>query len=528
MADCLTRHWTVTQPIKSPAQLEAEQYLFCLPWFNDQYFVWRAIRFNRWYLFAASFLCQFCCGSVYAWSIYNTPMDTYLFGNGADGRSPYTFYIAIGTLGSTAAVLGPWLERHGPRRGMFLGATMFFLGHLTTAVALYYKSIVGVYVGYGLIGGFGIGINYISPVSALQKWFPDMRGTAAGFAVAGFGAGSTVWGKVYLPAAKLFGLPGNFVVLGAIMAAIMYGCTIVMRTPPPGFEVAGINVHGLRQDDGIAPYAKSEDAAARDVQVQTQYAHVKAMQLRDCLLNIDYGFMYVMLFGNIVFGLVLLGRLSTMATGLFGQTANEGTNVVAINGVFNCVGRLFWPLVSDVLVRGFKLNPPFARKLVFLMTLGLQLVLIYSMELVIRTKNYDAFRAQIWLLTLCLGGGFGTIPAFLTDMFGAYNIGAVHGVILTAWSLAGVVGGLGFTFYYNTLTHASPPVSVQDAYLRNIHWIVLITLAGFLATFCVRSRGEDRFAADCKYQYSVCGKPVIRIGRQARHENTPEASAVVA
>ncbi|OQR97574.1 Major Facilitator Superfamily (MFS) [Achlya hypogyna] len=520
MTECFIRHWTVTQPAKSPSQVEAELYLLCLPWFHGRYLYSTALSFNRWYLFAAAFLTQFCCGSVYAWSIYNAPIDRYLFDTPEDGRAPYTFYIAIGTLGSTAAVLGPWLERNGPRRGMFLGATMFFLGHVGTAIALYNKSIVGVYIGYGLIGGFGIGINYISPVSALQKWFPDLRGTAAGFAVAGFGAGSIVWGKVYIPAIEAFGLPGNFLVLGAIMALIMYMCTIVMRTPPPDFLVAGVDVHGVRYVD---PYRRTKTYV--NTVFQKQYAQVKKLQLPECLLSIDYAFMYIMLFGNIVFGLVILGRLATMATGLFGQTEAEASDLVAVNGAFNCAGRLFWPLVSDILVRGFALNPPFARKVVFFMTLGIQLIIVASMEHVIRVKHYDVFRAQIWLLTLCLGGGFGTIPCFLTDMFGAFNIGAVHGVILTAWSLAGVVGGLGFTYYYNTLTQAHPPVAATEAYIINIRWIAVITAVGFVATFFVRTNGTDRFATDCKYQFSVCGKPVVKLGA-APHEELLESTQI--
>ncbi|OQR89331.1 Major Facilitator Superfamily (MFS) [Thraustotheca clavata] len=145
-------------------------------------------------------------------------------------------------------------------------------------------------------------------------------------------------------------------------------------------------------------------------------------------------------------------------------------------------------MVSDVLARAFKLNPPFARKVIFFCTF---------------------FRAEIWILTLCYGGGFGTIPAFLTDMFGAYNIGALHGFILTAWSIAGVGGGLGFTSHYNELVKVQH-VPIGEAYIQNIHWIVATVIVGYVALFCVRTNPIDRFAPG--YQYSLCGKPVIRIG----------------
>ncbi|OQR85765.1 Major Facilitator Superfamily (MFS), partial [Thraustotheca clavata] len=182
---------------------------------------------------------------MYSWSIYNAPIDKYIYGDAKAGYAVNTFYIAVALLGCTAAILGPWLERNGPRRGLFLGVSMFLIGYIIAAISIKAKSIVGVYIGYGFFTGFGLGINYISPVSALQKWFPDMRGTAAGFAVGGFGAGSIVWGKVYIPAINAFGLPGSFIFLGCIMSGVMFTCALVMRTPPPGFTAGGMNIHGV-------------------------------------------------------------------------------------------------------------------------------------------------------------------------------------------------------------------------------------------------------------------------------------------
>ncbi|CAK4080045.1 unnamed protein product [Aphanomyces euteiches] len=516
LGDCLARHWTSTPPVKTEAQIEAEQYLFCMPWFGGRYLSWKAIKFNRWFLFVASFLCQFCCGSLYSWSIYNVPIDTYIYGEKLGKtaeKAVYAFYIACGLLGSTAALLGPWLERNGPRSGLFLGSTCFIVGYIIAAISIQQKAITGIYIGYGLFVGFGLGINYISPVSALQKWFPDMRGVAAGFAVGGFGAGSIVWGKVYLPARDAFGLPGSFIFLGCIMVFVMYSAALVMRTPPPGFTVGGLNVHGVAEEskeDAIEAnfQAINDDDKAPAISAQEGLKNVQNMRMIDCLLSVDFGFMYFMLGGNIVFGLVVLSRLSPMATGIFGQTAAEGANVVSINGAFNCCGRLFVPMISDLLIRFFKFNPPFARKCIYAFTLFCQLVILLTMPSVMRNKNYDIFRFQIWLLTLCYGGGFGTIPAFLTDMFGAYNIGALHGFILTAWSIAGVGGGLGFNFHYKHLISIGTPI--VEAYILNIHWIVITVIVGCVALFGVRTNPADRFAPG--YQYSICGKPVIKIG----------------
>ncbi|OQR97616.1 Major Facilitator Superfamily (MFS) [Achlya hypogyna] len=536
---CFQRHWTVDPPPKTPEEIEAEKYLICIPLCGNRFITVKSIPFNRWTLFVASFLCQFCCGSLYSWSIYNVPIDTYVFNDAKAGKAVYTFYMACGLLGSTAAILGPWLERNGPRRGLFLGASMFLTGYIIAAISLWSKSIVGVYIGYGLISGFGLGINYISPVSALQKWFPDMRGTAAGFAVGGFGAGSIVWGKVYLPAAKVFGLPGSFIFLGVLMSAVMFCCAIVMRTPPPGFTASGMDIHGVQESSKAhedskhayespkhepnVQYTELSEAHGREVHAahemhtrhQDNYKNVKELKLLDCLLSADFVFMYFMLAGNIVFGLVALSRLSSMATEIFKQTPDEAATVVAINGAFNCMGRLCVPMVSDVLARLFKLNPPFARKIIFFCTLSIQMVILLTMPSIIRSLDYGSFRAEIWVLTLCYGGGFGTIPAFLTDMFGAYNIGALHGFILTAWSIAGVGGGLGFTFHYNDLVKVQG-VSVPEAYILNIHWIVATVIVGYVALFGVRTNPIDRFTPG--YQYSVCGKPIIKIAPKSTKE----------
>ncbi|ETV90597.1 hypothetical protein H310_14663 [Aphanomyces invadans] len=537
---CLARHWTSNPPLKSPEQIDAEKYLICVPWFGNRYFTSTLIPFNRWFLFVASFLCQFCCGSLYSWSIYNTPIDTFIYNNASAGNAVYTFYIACGLLGSTAALLGPWLERNGPRAGMSLGTSCFLIGYVIAAISLTNKSMVGVYLGYGLVSGFGLGLNYISPVSALQKWFPDMRGTAAGFAVGGFGAGSIVWGKVYLPAIKAFGLPGSFIFLGVVMSTAMFFCALCMRTPPPGFNVGGINIHGLIHVEGEEDHAAEAEKGKADIQSpvvakevdggnvaqyeavneatadvhgahakhQDGYKNVKNMSMIDCLLSADFFFMYFMLFGNIVFGLVVLSRLSPMATGVFKQSADEGATVVAINGAFNCCGRLFVPMLSDLLVRIFHLNPPFARKCIFFTTLTTQVVILLTLPTIMRNQSYDWFRFEIWLLTLCYGGGFGTIPAFLTDMFGAYNIGALHGFILTAWSIAGVGGGLGFTFNFNHLVNIEK-IPLVEAYIQNIHWIVITTIVGVVALFGVRTNPIDRFAPG--YQYSICGKLILRL-----------------
>jgi len=192
---------------------------------------------------------QFCMGSLYSWSVLNNPIDTLLFDDDTVEEGVNAFYIAVSIFGTTSAIMGPWIERHGPRAAVALSATTYLIGSFITAAGLQFNSLAVVYVGYGVFCGFGMGLGYISPVSALQKWFPDYRGVAAGFAVCGYGAGSVVWSKVYLPLIDAVGLPFMFVVMGSVIAVIMFGCAVVLRNPQAEFIVGGLNIHGEMVDD---------------------------------------------------------------------------------------------------------------------------------------------------------------------------------------------------------------------------------------------------------------------------------------
>jgi len=541
----LVYHWTVKPIVKSPAREEREKYLFLY---------WKGIRFNRWMLFASSFLIQFCCGSLYTWSNFNAPIDTLIYGTKTANKAPNTFYIAVGMFGTTAMLLGPWLERHGPRRGLLLGSSMFGIGQGIAALSLHKKSIAGVYIGYGIFGGFGLGLNYISPVSALQKFFPDFRGVASGFAVAGFGAGSIVWSKVNIPMIERFELSETFAILGAVLTGAMLLAAVVMRTPPNDFTAGGLNVRGepvarktgtshkmtdldtkntdletqgtdLDHDAKTPDLDAHRDNGARDLDTQTpdlgpNHNAVRApivMTLLRSIFSPDFGFMYLMFFANQIFGLVALSRLANMAEDLFDQTANEAANVVSINGVFNCLGRLLLPMISDLAIKSsWKTNPPFARKLVFLFNLVVQVVIVAVLPAIIDHNNYDGFRAVMWILTFTYGGGFGTIPCFLTDMFGPYNIGALHGMILTAWSIGGVGGGLGFTSVFDrhkpSAAEANQPGAFDKAYTANFKWILGVLIFGLVMLFFVRTDPEDRSAPG--WRYSILGKKVVHLKRK--------------
>ncbi|KAG2772505.1 hypothetical protein PC129_g19574 [Phytophthora cactorum] len=488
------------------------------------------LTFSRWYLFGAAFIVQFCIGCIYSWSVLNHPIDLAVYGDAKKGRAVNAFYIAIGVFGVATSLMGPTIERKGPRWGVFIGTTLFMIGHIVTALGVHYTSIAWIYIGYGVITATGMGMCYISPVSTLQKWFPDYRGTAAGFAVAGYGAGSVVWSKVYLPTIDAVGLAWMFVLLGGIMGVAMFASALVLRVPPPNYTVNGLDIHGDRVEASQVLGEKFDDAY-RAVQTPTGADHevaassaIKKLTLKQALLTPDYIFMYLMFFANQLFGVIVLSRLSSMCTDIFNKSAGTASDIVSINSAFNCCGRLAFPAISDVLVRYLKIEKTFARKVLYYFTLGAQVVVIGSLPTVIRHDSYTVFVIEIFVLTCSYGGGFGTIPAFVADMFGAYNIGPMHGIILTAMAIGGVAGGLSFNHSYND--KIADGMSVGEAYIDNIQIIFVVVCIGFAVLFLVRTNAKDRFEPG--YHYSLCGKRVISIPpkeKDAMKQQEAEAEA---
>jgi hypothetical protein len=226
--------------------------------------------------------------------------------------------------------------------------------------------------------------------------------------------------------------------------------------------------------------------------------------LMDAIHSYDYWLMWLMFLGNELFGLVALSRLADMCRDLFGQSAAAAADVVSINGAFNCVGRLVLPMITDLVMHQYKtragrdVNPAFARKCIFLFTLSVQVVIVAVLFKVIAARDYDAFRALVWALTFVYGGGFGTIPAFITDMFNSTNIGALHGLILTAWSIGGVAGGLTF----NRIFQDQRPNGFEAQYTANLNWILAIIVLGFAFVMLVRTEPKARANKE-RYEFSL-------------------------
>ncbi|KAL8008286.1 putative major facilitator superfamily, MFS transporter superfamily [Plasmopara halstedii] len=474
------------------------------------------LKFSRWYLLVAAFLVEFCLGSIYAWSVLNQPIDLAFYGDAQKGRAVNAFYISMGVLGTATAALGPLVERKGPRWSVSIGSTLFLVGHLVTALGVYFASIALVYIGYGVITGLGIGLCTISPVSALQKWFPDYRGTAAGFATAGAGAGSVMWSKVFLPTIDAVGLGWMFVLIGSIISATMFATLVVLRDPPRDYTVNGRDIHGNRieerealedQGDDIYTMYHTPKSGDQSEAAEFGYTPIESMTLKEAILSTDYIFMYFTFFANQLFGIIVVSRLSNMCTDIFKKSASTASDMVSINSAFNCCGRLAFSVISDLLVLIFSVEKTYARKMVYFFTLGAQIILIGMLPTVIRQESFTSFVIEIFVLTSCFGGGLGTIPALIADMYGPYNVGPLHGIIITSVSFAAVVGGITFNKAYNG--KIVDGMSVDEAYIDNFQVILVIVCIGFVMLFFVRTDVKDRFEPG--YHYSLCGKRIISI-----------------
>jgi Na+/melibiose symporter-like transporter len=296
--------------------------------------------------------------------------------------------------------------------------------------------------------------------------------------VCGFGAGSIAMAKVQGVLLELIGLPMTFVTLGCSYFVIMVRSSFVLRTPPPGYSVTVIP----DPEGTINNHIEMEPP--KDQNQQTlKLTEQDLISLPQALSSRDFRLLYIAFLSNILFGLVLISRMSNMVTDIFLQPTTSATTAVSLNGAFNLFGRLFFSLSSDYV----------GRKNTYVLMLTTQLAILASFHFITTARAYPAFLATMWTLTMCYGGGFSLIPAFLADKFGPKNVGATHGVILTAWSIAGVAGGLIFTTVFNSLIN-SGEYEMNDPFLYNVnaYWILAVVGTGWTCILLVEPTERDR------------------------------------
>ncbi|KAF9090086.1 hypothetical protein BGX29_011688 [Mortierella sp. GBA35] len=287
-------------------------------------------------------------------------------------------------------------------------------------------------------------------------------------------------------------------------------CAMVFRVPPLGFQVNGMDMY--RNKVALVDGGDG-DKAEMNGDAEAQMNKKAAQDFRDPGVNMilssaifskEYRIMYIMFFGNSIAGLVFLPRLANITKDIFNKDEATSTTIVAINGGFNLGGRLFFSTMSDRL----------GRKNSFFVMLLAQVIILAALPTIMERQIYWAFLLVIWSLTACYGGGFGCIPAFLCDMFGPSNIGALHGIILTAWSLAGVGGGLLFTGIYNHLLESGHTIRDAFVYSANLHCILVVAIIGFLFLLFVGTSIHDRLLPRKEGEFArlrVFGR-LVRIG----------------
>lgn len=374
---------------------------------------------SRWLAPPAALSIHLAIGSVYSWSVFKLPLQDALGASGVISALPFTFGIVM--LGLAAAVFGTTVERRGPRWAMAVSATCFCSGLLISALAAEMGQMWLVVLGYGVVGGIGLGIGYISPVSTLMKWFPDRPGMATGFAIMGFGGGALIaspWSSQLMSwfGTDRAGLAQTFLTMGVVYAVFMTMGVLLIRIPAAGWRPSGLAA------DTVAPRHRP---AGPD---RTAAEAVRTPQ---------FWLLWVVLCFNVTAGIGILERAAPIYRDYFPNATSAGAltaaaaGFVAVLSLANSLGRLLWSSLSDVL----------GRKTMYRLYLGVGAILYVALILVADTSKPLFLVACILILSF-YGAGFATVPAYLRDLFGYKEVGAIHGRLLTAWSTAGVLGPL--------------------------------------------------------------------------------------
>jgi len=434
--------------------------------------------FNRWMVPPAALCVHLCIGQAYAFSVFNLPMTRLL---GVSQSTPddwkltqlgWIFSISMVILGISAALFGRWVEEGGPRRAMFTAGMCWASGFLISAFGIHIHNLWVIYFGYGIVGGCALGIGYISPVSTLMKWFPDRPGMATGMAIMGFGGGAlvasplSVWLMGKFATASDVGVLKTFIVLGCAYFVFMMVGAAIVRVPAPGWKPKGY----------VAPSAATKMITKNDVFV---YDAVKTPQ---------FWLIWVVLFLNTTAGIGVLGQASAMSQEMFpGRiTVVAAAGLVGLMSLFNMGGRFSWASVSDYIGR---------RNTYFVfMTLGF--VLYITVPYAGGTGNVVLFVCCFLVIVSMYGGGFATVPAYLRDMFGTRYVGAIHGILLTAWSAAGIAGPVLINYIreYN-VTHGVPKA---QAYNTTMYIMAGLLVIGFICNYFVK-------AVDARYHMKAEG-----------------------
>ena len=424
--------------------------------------------YNRFMVPPAALAVHLSIGQAYAFSTFNLPL-TKLIGITKSAPDDWSlkqivliFSIAIVCLGLSAAFFGRWVESVGPRKAMFTAALCFSGGFLVSSLGIYLHQLALLYLGYGVLGGCGLGIGYISPVSTLMKWFPDRPGMATGMAIMGFGGGALIGAPLstylmaYYATATSNGVLQTFITMGVLYFAFMMLGVYAVRVPAVDWKPNG----------WTPPVVAGKMITTANVHVDVAWRTPQFVML------------WIVLCMNVTAGIAVLSQASPMIQEMFGVTPVAAGAFVGLLSIFNMLGRFFWASMSDYL----------GRRLTYVVFFLLGIALYATVPTIGLMGSKPLFIAACVVILSMYGGGFATIPAYLRDMFGTMHVGAIHGRLLTAWSVAGVLGPVLLTYLRDDQIAAGVPKA--EAYSLTMYIMCGLLLVGFLANLAVRAVSE--------------------------------------
>jgi MFS transporter, OFA family, oxalate/formate antiporter len=392
---------------------------------------------NRWWIAFAGVLLQMALGAVYAWSVFRTPLAKQF--NWTISQVTLTFTIAIMVLGFASFFGGLWLKHVGPRIVAMTGGVLYGGGVFLASFS--YLGLWWLYLTYGVIGGIGLGFGYIVPVAVLLKWFPDKRGLMTGIAVGGFGAGALVTAPIATRLILSVGVLHTFACLGIAFLIVSAAAAFFMQNPPDGWK-----------PEGWVPTQKElGQKSARD------------FTLREALKTWQWWALWLLLFLNTSAGISLISQEAPIFEELAKITAITAAGMVGVVSIGNALGRVFWAWASDI----------FGRRMTFAVMFLLQILLFWILP---SFHSITGVTILGFIILMCYGGGFGTMPAFAADYFGPANVGSIYGLMLTAWGFASAFGPLLIAYMRQS----------SGAYVGGLHVISVVMAVSAMLPFIVR------------------------------------------
>lgn len=437
--------------------------------------------YNRWLIPPAALAIHLAIGQAYAFSVFKKPLDALLSGDvdhpatgdWTPGQIGWIFSIAIVLLGLSAAIFGKWLERVGPRKAMLASALCFGGGFLIASLGVHLHSLALVYFGYGFVGGIGLGIGYISPVSTLIKWFPDRKGVATGMAIMGFGGGAMIASPLsvalmaHFKGAAPMGVAPTFIALGIIYFLFMQFGVWTIRVPADNWAPAGY-VPNAEHSALITAGNVSADNAIKTPQ---------------------FWLLWVVLVTNVTAGIGVLETASPLIQSVISGTEKgkgmteaalvaAGAGFVGLLSLSNLLGRFFWSSASDKM----------GRKPTYMIYFVLGIILYALIPTLGRNAQLTLFVVVACVIISMYGASFATMPAYLSDLFGKYQVGAIHGRVLTAWSTAGVLGPVIVNYLHESRKAAG--FTGAAAYQTVFYTMAGLLVVGFLANLAITAVNE--------------------------------------